>query len=77
MGDLLLDKPEVEGIDLNSLNIFMSTLYGKVIDGKRVFEKVSKRRKKRKFPYLAILGVAALAIAIELLPGSLEGLKSL
>lgn len=67
LGDLLLDKPEVEGIDLNSLNIFMSTLYGKVIDGKRVFEKVSKRRKKRKFPYLAILGAAAIVVSVFLL----------
>ena len=67
LGDLLLDKPEVGGIDLNSLNIFMSTLYGKVIDGKRVFEKVSKRRKKRKFPYLAILGAAAIVVSVFLL----------
>ena len=40
LGDLLLDKPEVEGIDLNSLKVFQSTLYGKVINGTRVFEKV-------------------------------------
>lgn len=67
IGDLLLDKPEVEGIDLNSLNIFMSTLYGKVINGTRVFEKVSKRKKRRKFPYFAILGAAAVIVAVFLL----------
>lgn len=67
LGDLLLDKPEIEGIDLNSLEIFKNTLFGKVINGKRVFEKVGKRKRKKKFPYFAILGAAALATAVFLL----------
>ncbi|MCK5004954.1 MAG: SUMF1/EgtB/PvdO family nonheme iron enzyme [Candidatus Aminicenantes bacterium] len=67
LGDLLLDKPEIEGIDLSSLEIYKNTLFGKVINGKRVFEKVGKRKRKKKFPFLAVLGVAALVTTVFLL----------
>jgi len=64
LGDLLLDKPEVEGIDLNSLGVFSNTIYGKVINGRRVYEKVGKRKRKKKFPYLAIAGAVAIVAAV-------------
>ncbi|MCK4889187.1 MAG: SUMF1/EgtB/PvdO family nonheme iron enzyme, partial [Candidatus Aminicenantes bacterium] len=67
LGDLLLDEPEIEGIDLSSLKIYKNTLFGKVINGKRVFEKVGKRKRKKKFPFLAVLGVAALVTTVFLL----------
>jgi len=67
LGDLLLDSPAIEGIDLKSLEVFNNTIYGKVINGKRVFEKVGKRKRKKRFPYLAILGAAALVTAVFIL----------
>ena len=73
LGDLILDKPEIDGIDLNSLKIYRNTLFIKVINGTRVFEKVGKRKKKRKFPYLAILGVAALVTAVFILTKKKSG----
>ena len=67
LGDLLLDKPEIEGVDLNSLKVYRGTLFGNVISGRRVFEKVGKRKTKKKFPYFAILGVAAITVAVLVL----------
>ncbi len=67
LGDLLLDKPEVKGVDLSALKVYKGTLFGNVISGRRVFEKVGKRKKKRKFPYFAILGVAAITVAVLIL----------
>ncbi len=67
LGDILLGKSELEGIDLKSLKIFNNTIYGKVVNGQRVYEKVGKRKRKKKFPYFALLGVAALVAAIVLL----------
>ncbi len=67
LGDLLLDKPEIEGVDLNSLKVYRGTLFGNVISGRRVFEKVGKRKTKKKFPYFAILGVAAITAAVLIL----------
>ncbi len=67
LGDLLLAKPEIEGVDLKSLKVFNSTIYGKVVNGKRVFEKVGKRKRKKKFPFLAIAGAAAIVVAVLVL----------
>ncbi len=67
LGDILLGKSELEGIDLKSLKIFNNTIYGKVVNGQRVYEKVGKRKRKKIFPYFALLGVAALVAAIVLL----------
>jgi len=47
--------------------LFNNTIYGKLIDGKRVFEKVGKRKKKRRFPFLAVVGAAALVTVVLLL----------
>ncbi len=38
-----------------------------MVNGKRVFEKVGKRKRKKKFPYLAILGAAAIVTAVFIL----------
>lgn len=67
LGDLLLDKPEISGIELRKLKTFHNTIYGKVINGRRVFEKISKRKKKKKFPYFVILGAAALVATVFIL----------
>lgn len=67
LGDLLLDRPEINGVDLKSLPVFNNTIYGKVVNGNRVFEKIGKRKKKKKFPYIALIGVAAITIAVFLL----------
>ena len=67
LGDMLLDQPVLEGIDFSRMEIYQSTFHGKIINGRRVFEKVGKRRRKKKFPYLAILGAAAIAVTVFLL----------
>ncbi len=67
LGDILLDKLEISGVDLRSLKVFNNTIYGVVVKGKRVFEKVGKRKKRKKFPVIAIIGVAALAATVFLL----------
>jgi len=67
LGDLLLDKPEIKGIDFNSLELYKNTLFGKVINGNRVFEKIGKRKRKKKFPFFALLGAAALVAAVFIL----------
>jgi len=67
LGDMLLDDLAVEGMDFSKLEIFRSTLYGKVVDGKRVYEKVGKRKKRKKFPFvfvLATIGIVAAAILL-------------
>ena len=63
LGDLLLDSPVVEGIDLKSLKIFQETILGKTINGRRVIEKVGKRKIKKKISYLAILSGVVFVVA--------------
>lgn len=67
LGDMLLDDLAVEGMDFSKLEIFRSTLYGKVINGKRVYEKVGKRKKRKKFPFLVVVGVIGVIIAAAIL----------
>ena len=67
LGDMLLDQPVLQGIDFRKMEIYQSTFHGKIINGRRVFEKVGKRKRKKKFPYLAVLGAAAIALTVFLL----------
>ncbi len=67
LGDMLLDQPVLEGIDFRKMEIYQSTFHGKIINGRRVFEKVGKRKRKKKFPFLAIAGAAVIAIAVFVL----------
>ena len=47
LADLLLDEPVLEGLDLSSLIVYKNTLFGEVINGHRVIEKVGKRKRKK------------------------------
>jgi len=67
LGDMLLDQPVLEGIDFSRMEIYQSTFHGKIINGRRVFEKVGKRKRKKKFPYFAILGAVVIAVTVFLL----------
>ncbi len=67
LGDMLLDNPVIEDVDFSKLEIFRSTLYGKIINGRRVYEQVGKRKRRKKFPFLAVLGVIGIAAAVIIL----------
>jgi len=67
LGDMLLDDPVLEGVDFSKMEIYQSTFHGKIIGGRRVYEKVGKRKKKKRFPYLAIAGAAVIVAAVLLL----------
>ena len=42
LGDLLLDKPAVKGVDLRSLKVFNNTIYGKLINSLLTDEETAK-----------------------------------